>query len=285
MHKSPEGDPESTRGSVRPSRPFVETRPRPGGGGTGRQVPLQQRPDPRRSGGLANGKPDVGSAMKHFLEASVRIALFVFILLLWWWVLKQSFSGTVNLSIIVGGVLLVFPIVWFGRTMLDRKPTMIRVAWITHIVHYTVLILLGVSVFRAVVTHQDWSGWTLPVPTEIGLILTVTSGAAALLTVVNLAVKGLGAPFAVALSRKVATDWSYAWTRNPMVLATLVFFFSLGIWFQSALFLLWVLMLVAPALVFIVRVYEERELELRFGAPYLEYKSRTPMLLPRKPED
>jgi protein-S-isoprenylcysteine O-methyltransferase Ste14 len=30
-------------------------------------------------------------------------------------------------------------------------------------------------------------------------------------------------------------------------------------------------------------VYEERELELRFGASYLEYKSRTPMLFPRKP--
>jgi len=34
---------------------------------------------------------------------------------------------------------------------------------------------------------------------------------------------------------------------------------------------------------FIVKVYEERELELRFGASYLEYKSKTPMLLPRKP--
>jgi protein-S-isoprenylcysteine O-methyltransferase Ste14 len=38
-------------------------------------------------------------------------------------------------------------------------------------------------------------------------------------------------------------------------------------------------------LLFFVKMYEERELELRFGAPYLEYKSRTPMLLPRKPGD
>jgi protein-S-isoprenylcysteine O-methyltransferase Ste14 len=92
----------------------------------------------------------------------------------------------------------------------------------------------------------------------------------------------LGAPFAIALSRKLTVDWLYAWTRNPMVLATLAFFLSLGIWFQSALFVLWVVILVAPALLVFVKVYEERELEIRFGASYLEYKSRTPMLFPRK---
>ena len=68
-----------------------------------------------------------------------------------------------------------------------------------------------------------------------------------------------------------------------MVLTTLIFLASLGIWFQSALFVLWVLVLFAPALLFFVKVYEERELELRFGATYLEYKSRTPMLIPRRP--
>jgi protein-S-isoprenylcysteine O-methyltransferase Ste14 len=46
---------------------------------------------------------------------------------------------------------------------------------------------------------------------------------------------------------------------------------------------LWVLILFAPALLFFVKVFEERELEFRFGASYLEYKSKTPMLFPRKP--
>ena len=78
-------------------------------------------------------------------------------------------------------------------------------------------------------------------------------------------------------------DWLYAWTRNPMVLATLALGLSLGGWLQSVLFVLWVLILFAPAMLFIVKVYEERELEIRFGASYLEYKSRTPVLFPRKP--
>ena len=121
-------------------------------------------------------------------------------------------------------------------------------------------------------------------PTDIGLVLVIITGGTSLLAVINLAVKGLGAPFAVALSRKLAVVWLYAWTRNPMVLAVLAFGISLGVWFQSALFVLWVLILFAPALLFLVKVYEERELEIRFGASYLEYKSRTPMLFPRRPK-
>ncbi|MFH1214127.1 MAG: methyltransferase [Candidatus Neomarinimicrobiota bacterium] len=167
--------------------------------------------------------------------------------------------------------------------ILDRQPTTNRAAWITTFVHYAVGILFGSAIIRAISTHRDWSDRMLTIPVEIGLLLVIITGVAVLLTVVNLALKGLGAPFAIALSKKLAVDWLYAWTRNPMVLAFLAFLLSLGIWFQSMLFVLWVLVLFTPALLVFVKVYEERELELRFGASYLEYKSRTPMLFPGKP--
>jgi protein-S-isoprenylcysteine O-methyltransferase Ste14 len=221
--------------------------------------------------------------MKHAVELFFRIALLVFSLFLWWWAFNTPFSNVMNLSIIVGGVLLTFPLVWLGRKMLDRQPTTSRAFWITTFVHYAFLIPFGAAIIRAIITHQDWSGWTLPIPVEIGLLLVIVTGAAALLAVVNLALKGLGAPFAIALSRKLTVDWLYAWTRNPMVLATLAFLLALGIWFQSTLFVLWVFILVTPALLVFVKMYEERELEIRFGASYLEYKSRTPMLFPRRP--
>jgi protein-S-isoprenylcysteine O-methyltransferase Ste14 len=221
--------------------------------------------------------------MKHAIELFFRITLLVFTWFIWLWALNQPLSNIMNLSIIVGGVLLIFPVVLLGRMILDRQPTTSRTAWITTFVHYAVGILFGAAIIRAVITHQDWFGWTLPIPVEIGLLLVVITGIAVLSTVVNLALKGLGAPFAIALSRKLAVDWLYAWTRNPMVLAGLVFLLSLGIWFQSSLFVLWVLILFAPALLFFVKVYEERELEFRFGTSYLEYKSRTPMLFPRRP--
>jgi dienelactone hydrolase len=45
--------------------------------------------------------------------------------------------------------------------------------------------------------------------------------------------KGFGAPFFIALSRKLAANGLYAWTHNPMELAGLSSLLSLGVWFQS----------------------------------------------------
>ena len=221
--------------------------------------------------------------MRPASEFLLRLALLALIWFMWGWALNVVLSDTMNLSVIVGGTLLVFPLVWFGRKILDRRQTTASAAWITTFVHYSLGILLGVPIIRAIITQQDWRGWTIPIPSQIGLALVIVTGAACLLAIANLALKGLGAPFAIALSRKLAVDWLYAWTRNPMVLAALAFLLSLGVWFQSALFVLWALILFAPALLFFVKVYEERELEIRFGASYLEYRSRTPMLFPRNP--
>jgi protein-S-isoprenylcysteine O-methyltransferase Ste14 len=223
--------------------------------------------------------------MRHVIEFLLRIALLLFIWFIWGCALNASLSNVMNLYIIVGGVLFVFPLVWLGRKILDRHQTTNCVAWITTFVHCGLGMSIGVAIIRAVTTHQDWSVWVLPVPDKVGLLLVTITGLAFLLAVVNLALKGLGAPFFISLSQKLAVDWLYAWTRNPMLLAALAFFLSLGIWFQSALFVLWVLILVIPAFLFFVKVYEERELEFRFGASYLEYKSKTPMLFPRKPRE
>jgi len=222
--------------------------------------------------------------MRKAYEFPIRVALMVIIWVVWWWAVTATLSKAMNLSIIVGGLLLVFPFIWLGRMYLDRHPTASRAAWMTTFVHFGLGFLLGVPVARAVTTYQEWSGWILPIPVEIGLVLAILTGAVTLLTMANLALKGAGAPFFIALSRKVAVDWLYAWTRNPMVLAGLAFLFSLGIWFRSGLFMLWALLLFTPALLFFVKVYEERELEIRFGASYLEYKARTPMLFPRRPK-
>jgi len=222
--------------------------------------------------------------MNKNVEFLVKIALMVLIWLILWLAAQASFSNAMDLFIIVGVLLLTFPLVWLGRKILDQHQTMNQAVWITTFVHFALGFTFGVPIVRAVITHQNWPDWILPIPSEIGLALVIITGAAFLLVVVNLALKGFGAPFFIALSRKLAVDWLYAWTRNPMVLAGLAFLLSLGIFFRSALFVLWVLLLFAPALLFFVKVYEERELEIRFGASYLEYKSRTPMLFPKKPK-
>ncbi len=214
----------------------------------------------------------------------VRVALLACIWLVFWWALVTPLSRFVNLTVIVAGVLLTFPVVLLGRQVLDRRRTAGHAVWTTTFVHCALGFTFGVPIIRAIVTHRDWPGWVLPVPTWVGLTLVVVTGAACAVTVGNLALKGLGAPFFIRLSQRVAVDWLYAWTRNPMVLATLALSVALGIWFQSAAFVLWALVVFAPALLFFVKRFEERELELRFGASYLEYKARTPMLIPRRPK-
>jgi len=205
-----------------------------------------------------------------------RLALLLSVWVVWWWAAGARLSSAVNLSVIAAGTLLVFPLSVLGRALLDRRPN--QVAWTTTLVHFALGFLFGVPIVRAVETHRDWSGAALRAPRAAALALVILAAAAFLATVANLAVKGLGAPFFIALSRKLAADWLYRRTRNPMALAGVALLVSLGIWFQSWPFVLWALLLFAPALLVFLKVFEERELEIRFGAPYREYKSRTPML-------
>jgi protein-S-isoprenylcysteine O-methyltransferase Ste14 len=68
-----------------------------------------------------------------------------------------------------------------------------------------------------------------------------------------------------------------------MLLATLAWLLCLGLWRQSAWFVLWVVFILSPGLIFFVWKYEERELRIRFGPAYEAYRARTPLLWPRRP--
>jgi protein-S-isoprenylcysteine O-methyltransferase Ste14 len=214
----------------------------------------------------------------------VRVAAFILTVALWRWLLHQTFEPFMNLFCIAGTLLAIWPLVWIGRKLLDLKPTMDRTAWVTTIMHATIMALLGTAIVKAIQTSSSWRGAIIPVPHSLGLILAYVTGAIMLLTVVNLAIRGLGAPFDIVLSRRLATDWMYTWTRNPMVLATLACLLAIGLLLQSALFVVWILVLVVPTWIMYLTVYEERELEIRFGQSYRQYKAKTSFLWPRRPK-
>jgi len=220
--------------------------------------------------------------MRQTTLTLIRVAGFALTIVLWRWILQQSFSPLVNLFCIIGTLLAIFPTVWVGRGLLDIKPTIEQVAWVTTVVHAILMALFGIAIIKAIQTGDTWRGLIIPIPRSLGITLVYITGAVTLLTVANLAIRGLGAPFAIALSRRLATNWLYARTRNPMVLATLAWLVAVGLWLQSTLFVVWVLVLVAPAWVVFLKVYEERELEIRFGEAYREYKAKTSFLWPRK---
>jgi protein-S-isoprenylcysteine O-methyltransferase Ste14 len=203
----------------------------------------------------------------------------------WLWLVNQTLTLGAAFRIAVLGVLVIFPIVFLGRWLLDRQPSVERADLLTTIVHYLIAIFFGAALIAATKIGLGAPSWPIPLPPWLGLVLMFISGLAILFVIINLAIKGLGAPFAVAFTRSVATEWMYAWTRNPMVMSALAFLIGLGLWLQSALFLVWLLVVVSPAFFIYLKVFEERELEIRFGESYLEYKTKTPMFIPRKPQD
>jgi len=218
-----------------------------------------------------------GSGARVALSAVAFAAIIPFFM----WLVVAPVPPALDATLIVGCVLAVFPAVRGGRLLLDRRPTLARAEWVTSGVHAALILLLGVALIRAIVTGPGWRGVELPVPHVLAVVLVWVTGIASGFTVVNLAVRGLGAPFAVALSRRLATDWWYARTRNPMVLTTLAWIVAMGLWLRSALFLGWVVFLLTPAWLYFLRVYEERELEIRFGDAYRAYRNVTPFFWPR----
>jgi len=201
----------------------------------------------------------------------------------WLWIISHP-TAAYDFTIALIGALFVVPVVLAGRWLLDRQPDVQRAEEVTIFVHYLIGIFWGSALVCAVRCGLNAPAWPIPLPSWIGIVLLIPAGIVLLLVIFNLALKGLGAPFAVSLTRRVVTEWLYAWTRNPMILSALAFLVGLGLWIRSGLFLAWLLVVAGPAILMFAKFYEERELEIRFGKTYLDYRAQTPMFFPRFPK-
>jgi len=91
---------------------------------------------------------------------------------------------------------------------------------------------------------------------------------------------GKGTPIPLMATQKLLVKRPYTCCRNPMALGTTAFYFGVAVWTGSLSAL--GLSLIYPVVISIyIKLIEEKELEERFGLEYLEYKRRTPFLLPR----
>jgi protein-S-isoprenylcysteine O-methyltransferase Ste14 len=203
---------------------------------------------------------------------------------IWIWLAVRKFESITNLVIAVAGALAIIPVVFAGRWMLERQPNIRRAELVTTGVHYLIAIFLGSAIITATRFALESPALPLSFAPWLGLALMSISGLALILATINLVSRGRGAPFAIAITRIIVTDWMYAWTRNPMILSALALLVGLGIYLGSGLFLVWLLAVVSPAVLVFLKFYEERELEIRFGNEYLSYKSKTPRIIPRRPE-
>ncbi|MBU4128547.1 hypothetical protein L6386_06280 [bacterium] len=83
------------------------------------------------------------------------------------------------------------------------------------------------------------------------------------------------------MTRRFIKSGIRRYLRNPMSLGGYLFLIGYAIAFSSSYLLLVSLAGIIPAHIFYLKIYEEKELELKFGEEYLKYKKEVPFLLPR----
>jgi len=108
---------------------------------------------------------------------------------------------------------------------------------------------------------------------SVGMMLMVSSNR-------SLISKGRGTA-SFLLTTRLVTDGLYERTRNPMSLGFYAVCVGAGLIAGSLTVTLAVLLFVIPAHALNLKLFEERELELRYGEPYREYRRRVPFLIPR----
>jgi protein-S-isoprenylcysteine O-methyltransferase Ste14 len=82
------------------------------------------------------------------------------------------------------------------------------------------------------------------------------------------------------LTKPVVSQGIYERTRNPMSLGFYLLAAATGFLSGSTVVTLGALLGVIPAHVFFLQYFEELELELRLGEPYVQYKKSVPFLIP-----
>jgi protein-S-isoprenylcysteine O-methyltransferase Ste14 len=97
----------------------------------------------------------------------------------------------------------------------------------------------------------------------------------------NKALRALGTGAnAFRLTQRVVGADVYRMTRNPMSFGYYLLCLAIGLFAGSTSLTLYVIFGIIPAHIFFLKYFEERELALRFGPSYEQYKRTVPFLAP-----
>jgi protein-S-isoprenylcysteine O-methyltransferase Ste14 len=118
--------------------------------------------------------------------------------------------------------------------------------------------------------------WTL----IAGLILLVPGAIVLVLTWIQF-IMAKGTPAPVNPPQELITDGLYAYSRNPMVSSMIMIFFATGLLSGSLSLTLFFAPLFTLFFYFQTTLVEEKEMELKFGRDYLDYKKSVPRFFPR----
>ena len=113
----------------------------------------------------------------------------------------------------------------------------------------------------------------------IGVLLILLGGIVAIWTIAIQITRASGTPFPMLPTKKLLISGPFKYCRNPMTLGTITAYAGIAILIGSFAALLAVAIL-AALLIGYLKLIEEKELQLRFGSDYIEYKKKTPFILP-----
>jgi protein-S-isoprenylcysteine O-methyltransferase Ste14 len=166
----------------------------------------------------------------------------------------------------------------------SAKVRVITTLILHHIGLFAFLLPLVIGIFYPGITSYDR---ILGIPSLPYRSLAVTIGV--LLTPISifyiftswLGIIGLGHGHpGLDLTKKMVDELVYKTSRNPMSLGFYAGCLALGFLAGSTYFTLWTLIEIIPCHILYLKIFEELELEMRFGQSYIEYKKHTPFLIP-----
>jgi protein-S-isoprenylcysteine O-methyltransferase Ste14 len=168
----------------------------------------------------------------------------------------------------------------------EHKSVAVRFSRLSHLLFWLCLLAPGlVGFFYPGLTRYDELLGIPSLPFRsaalvVGLVLLSSGFLLVAISNHTLAKMGRGGA-AFLLTEQVVREGIYKWTRNPMSLGFYMMCFGVGLVAGSTFVALGALLIVIPVHVVNLRYFEERELEIRYGSAYLEYKKQTPFLFPR----
>ena len=91
---------------------------------------------------------------------------------------------------------------------------------------------------------------------------------------------GSPVPFKDTHTLNIVTSGPYKYTRNPMIFGYILIWIGLGILINSFFLTVGFSLIILILLVLVVKLWEEKNLEKRFGNQYLEYKEKVSFIIP-----
>ncbi len=121
-----------------------------------------------------------------------------------------------------------------------------------------------------------------PINIIIGVIIWIPGFFWSIWANIDLFSRGKGSPVPLKDSetRILVITGPYKYCRNPMIFGYILIWVGFGFFFNSYTLLLGFSLLVAALLILFVKIWEEKDLESRFGESYRDYKKKVSFLIP-----